>query len=319
MTTAASKSAIVATGLRKSYGEKVVLDGIDLDIPEGTIFALLGPNGAGKTTAVQILSTYIGADGGEVRVAGHDLARDPDAVRAAIGVTGQFSAVDKLLTGEENLILMADLHHIGRHKGRARAAELLKRFDLVEAGRNMLATYSGGMRRRLDLAMTLIGDPRIIFLDEPTTGLDPRSRHTMWQIIRDLAASGVTIFLTTQHLEEADQLANRIAVLDKGKLVAEGTADELKRLVPGGHIRLQFADSDGLASAARILGDVSRDDDALTLKIPTDGDVRSLRVLLERLDHENIEVDGLTVHTPDLDDVYYALTGHPVTEKDPAP
>jgi ABC-2 type transport system ATP-binding protein len=311
-------SAIVAIGLRKSYGEKVVLDGIDLDIPEGMVFALLGPNGAGKTTAVQILSTYVSADGGEVRVAGHDVAREPDAVRAAIGVTGQFSAVDKLLTGEENLMLMADLHHLGRREGRQRAAELLKQFDLVEAGRNNVSTYSGGMRRRLDLAMTLIGNPRIIFLDEPTTGLDPRSRHTMWQIIRDLAATGVTIFLTTQYLEEADQLANRIAVLDHGKLVAEGTPQELKRLIPGGHIRLQFADSTVLASAARIFGDVSRDDDALTLQISTDGGVQSLRALLDRLEQENLEVSALTVHTPDLDDVYFALTGHPVTEKEPA-
>jgi ABC-2 type transport system ATP-binding protein len=319
MTKGTSNSAIVATGLRKSYGEKVVLDGIDLDIPAGTIFALLGPNGAGKTTAVQILSTYIGADGGDVRVDGHDPARDPDAVRAAIGVTGQFSAVDKLLTGEENLILMADLHHLGRREGRERAAELLKRFDLVEAGPNMLAIYSGGMRRRLDLAMTLIGDPRIIFLDEPTTGLDPRSRRTMWQIIRDLAAAGVTIFLTTQYLEEADELADQIAVLDKGRIVAEGTAEELKRLVPGGHIRLQFGDSAQLARAAGIVGEASRDDEALTLDVPADGGVRSLRGLLEQLDRENIEVDGLTVHTPDLDDVYLALTGHPTIEKDSTP
>jgi ABC-2 type transport system ATP-binding protein len=318
MTAASSSSAIVATGLSKSYGDKVVLDGIDLDVPEGTIYALLGPNGAGKTTAVQILSTYIGADHGEVRVAGYDLARDPDAVRAAIGVTGQFSAVDKLLTGEENLILMADLHHLGKLEGRARAAELLERFGLAEAGSNSLATYSGGMRRRLDLAMTLIGNPRIIFLDEPTTGLDPRSRHTMWQIIRDLAAGGVTIFLTTQYLEEADELANRIAVLDQGKLVAEGTADELKRLIPGGHVQLQFADSAALAAAAGILGEVARDDDALTLQVPSDGSVRSLRGLLDQLDRANLEVDGLTVHTPDLDDVFFALTGHPTSEKDAA-
>jgi ABC-2 type transport system ATP-binding protein len=319
MTSATSSSAIVATGLRKSYGEKVVLDGIDLDIPEGSIFALLGPNGAGKTTAVQILSTYIGADGGDVRVAGHDVARDPDAVRAAIGVTGQFSAVDNLLTGEENLILMADLHHLGKREGRKRASELLRRFDLVEAGAKILSTYSGGMRRRLDLAMTLIGDPRIIFLDEPTTGLDPRSRRTMWHIIRELAAGGVTIFLTTQYLEEADELANRIAVLDKGKLVAEGTADELKRLIPGGYVQLQFADDAGLSAAASILGEVSRDDVALTLEIPTDGGVRSLRALLEQVDNKNIEVANLVVHTPDLDDVFFALTGHPVTEKEPGP
>ncbi len=316
MTTTPSQSAISAIGLRKSYGDKIVLDGINLNVPEGTVFSLLGPNGAGKTTMVQILSTLIAADGGEVRVAGHDLARDPDAVRAAIGVTGQFSAVDTLLTGEENLILMADLHHLGRDEGRRRAAELLDRFDLVEAGKKMPATYSGGMRRRLDLAMTLVGDPRIIFLDEPTTGLDPRGRHTMWQIIRDLVADGITIFLTTQYLDEADELADRIAVLDQGKLVAEGTADELKRRVPGAHIRLQFADSAGLESAARTLGEFSRDDDALTLQVPSDGGVRSLRDLLDRLDDAAIEIDGLSVHTPDLDDVFFALTGHPTTEKE---
>jgi ABC-2 type transport system ATP-binding protein len=227
------RSAIAATGVRKSFGDHLVLDGVDLAVAEGTIFALVGPNGAGKTTIVQILSTLIRADAGEVRVAGHDLADDPDAVRAAIGVTGQFSAVDNLLTGRENLILMADLHHLGRAEGRRRAAELLERFDLTDAATRPAATYSGGMRRRLDLAMTLVGDPRIIFLDEPTTGLDPRSRRTMWQIIRDLVARGVTIFLTTQYLEEADELADRIAVLDRGTLVAEGTAAELKRLVPG--------------------------------------------------------------------------------------
>jgi ABC-2 type transport system ATP-binding protein len=232
-----TRAAIAATGLRKSFGDHVVLDGVDLDVAEGTIFALLGPNGAGKTTIVQILSTLIGADAGELSVAGHDLARDPDAVRAAIGVTGQFSAVDNLLTGRENLILMADLHHLSRVEGRRRAAALLDRFDLADAATKPAATYSGGMRRRLDLAMTLVGDPRLIFLDEPTTGLDPRSRYTMWEIIRELVAGGVTVLLTTQNLEEADQLADMIAVLDDGRLVAQGTADELKQLVPAGHGR----------------------------------------------------------------------------------
>jgi ABC-2 type transport system ATP-binding protein len=313
-----SRSAIVARELRKSFGDKVVLDGIDLDVAEGTIFSLLGPNGAGKTTTVQILSTLIGADGGAVHVAGHDLAQQPDAVRTAIGVTGQFSAVDGLLTGEENLILMADLHHLGRSEGRRRSADLLARFDLLEAAKKTAATYSGGMRRRLDLAMTLVGDPRVIFLDEPTTGLDPRSRRVMWQIIRQLAAGGVTIFLTTQYLDEADELADRIAVLDQGRLVAEGTAEELKRRVPGGHIRLRFADAAGLDAAARTLSGLSRDDDALALQIPSDGSVRSLRALLDRLDDALIEVDELSVHTPDLDDVFFALTGHPATEKEPA-
>lgn len=230
---APARPAIAATGLRKSFDEHVVLDGIDLDVAEGTVFALLGPNGAGKTTMVQIFSTLIGADAGEVRIAGHDLALDPGAVRAAIGVTGQFSAVDDLLTGQENMILMADLHHLGRDEGRRRTAELLERFDLTDAAHRSANTYSGGMRRRLDLAMTLINTPRLIFLDEPTTGLDPRSRHTMWEIIRGLVTDGVTIFLTTQYLEEADQLADRIALLDDGRLVAEGSSEELKRLVPG--------------------------------------------------------------------------------------
>ena len=306
---------IETRGLCKSFGDHVVLDGIDLDVADGTIFALLGPNGAGKTTTVQILSTLIRADSGQVRVAGHDLLREPDAVRAAIGVTGQFSAVDNLLTGEENLLLMADLHHLGRSEGRKRAAELLERFELVDAARMLPATYSGGMRRRLDLAMTLVGNPRIIFLDEPTTGLDPRSRHTMWQIIRDLVARGITILLTTQYLEEADQLADRIAVLDRGKLVAQGTPDELKRRIPGGHIRLQFADVNGLELAARNLGEVERDEDALTLQVPSDGNVRSIKALLDRLDNEAIVVDDLSIHTPNLDDVFFALTDHSTLQK----
>ncbi len=306
---------IETRGLCKAFGKHVVLDGIDLDVAEGTIFALLGPNGAGKTTAVQILSTLLRADRGEVRIAGHDLGRSPDAVRAAIGVTGQFSAIDSMLTGEENLLLMADLHHLGRAKGRRRVAELLERFDLVDAAKKLPATYSGGMRRRLDLAMTLVGDPRLIFLDEPTTGLDPRSRHMMWQIVRDLVASGVTIFLTTQYLDEADELADRIAVLDRGKLVAEGTPDELKRLIPGGHIRLQFADARGLEAAARALGEVVRDDEALALQVPNDGSVRSIKALLDRLDGELISVNDLSLHTPDLDDVFFALTSHSDTQK----
>jgi len=313
---APARSAISATGLRKSFGDHLVLDGVDLDVAEGTIFALLGPNGAGKTTMVQILSTLIGADAGEMRIAGHDLARDPDGVRAAIGVTGQFSAVDGILNGRENLILMADLHHLGREKGRRRADELLERFDLTEAADRPASTYSGGMRRRLDLAMTLVNTPSVIFLDEPTTGLDPRSRHTMWTIIRDLVAEGVTIFLTTQYLEEADQLADRIAVLDHGGLIAEGTADELKRLVPGGHIRVEFADPEGLDSAARILGDSARGDESLVLNVPSDGSVASLRTLLARLDAESIAVAGVTVNTPDLDDVFLALTGNDDTEQE---
>jgi ABC-2 type transport system ATP-binding protein len=264
MTISPSRPAIRATGLRKSFGDKLVLDGIDLDVPEGTVFSLLGPN------------------------------------------------------GEENLLLMADLRHLDRREGRRRAAELLDRFDLTEAARNRAATYSGGMRRRLDLAMGLVGDPRILFLDEPTTGLDPRSRRTMWQIIRDLVAGGVTIFLTTQYLEEADELADRIALLDHGRLVAEGTPDELKRRIPGGHISLRFAYPDELDAAARMLGEALRNDEALTLQVPSDGGVKSLRALLNRLDDASVEVESLSVHTPDLDDVFLTLTGQPVKEKEAA-
>jgi ABC-2 type transport system ATP-binding protein len=303
--------AIAANGLRKSYGDKVVLDGVDLTVPEGTIFALLGPNGAGKTTAVKILSTLISPDpgSGDIHIGGHDLAADPQAVRAAIGVTGQFSAVDGLISGEENVLLMADLHHLPKREGRRIVAGLLERFDLTEAAKKPASTYSGGMKRRLDLAMTLVGDPRVIFLDEPTTGLDPRSRHNMWQIIRELVSDGATVFLTTQYLEEADELADRIAVLNDGKIAAEGTVEELKRLVPGGHVRLRFEDPAAYERAAGALHGTVRDDQALTLQIPSDGTQRELRAILERLDAAEVQADTLTVHTPDLDDVFFALTG----------
>jgi ABC-2 type transport system ATP-binding protein len=307
-------AAISARGLCKSYGDHVVLDGLDLDVPQGTVFALLGPNGAGKTTTVEILSTLVPASGGEAFVAGHSIDRDGDGVRAAIGVTGQFSAVDNLLTARENLILMADLNHLGRGEGRRRAAELLDRFELTEVAAQPVATFSGGMRRKLDLAMTLVGDPRVIFLGEPTTGLDPRSRRTMWEIIRGLVAEhGVTVLLTTQYLDEADRLADRIAVLDHGRLVAEGTPEELKRRIPGGHIRLRFADRPRLDAATALfdLVTVTRDDDTLTLQIPGDGSIGLLRGVLAMLDDASIEAETLSVHTPDLDDVFLSLTGRP--------
>ena len=231
MTSPIPRSAIAVAGLRKSFGDKVVLDGIDLQVAQRTIFALLGPNGAGKTTMVQILSTLIGADAGEMAVGGHDLARDPDAVREVIGVTGQFSAVDNLLTGEENLLLMADLRHLERAQGRRRSAELLERFDLAEAARKPAGTYSGGMRRRLDLAASLVGRPRVLYLDEPTTGLDPRARNDLWGVIRELTAGGVTVLLTTQYMEEADQLADDVVVIDRGRVAAVGTPDQLKTQV----------------------------------------------------------------------------------------
>ncbi|GAA2759345.1 ATP-binding cassette domain-containing protein [Actinopolymorpha rutila] len=305
-----TSSAIAVSGLRKSYKDKIVLDGIDLDVPAGTIFSLLGPNGAGKTTTVNVLTTLIRADSGTVRVAGHDVGTEARAVRAAIGVTGQFAAVDELLTGQENLQLMVDLSPVRAKEGRRIVTELLERFELVEAARKSVSTYSGGMRRKLDLAMTLVGNPRIIFLDEPTTGLDPRSRRTMWSIIRELVADGVTIFLTTQYLDEADQLADRIAVLDQGRLVAQGTPDELKRQLPGTHVRLRFATAEELEAAALILPDSTRDEEALTLRVPGDGGTRSLRALLDRLDEYSIGAEEFSVHTPDLDDVFLALTGH---------
>jgi ABC-2 type transport system ATP-binding protein len=311
---AMSNSAIAASGLRKAYGDKIVLDGIDLDVRAGTVFSLLGPNGAGKTTTVNVLTTLMKADSGTVRVAGHDVATGAKEVRAVIGVTGQFAAVDDLLTGEENLQLMADLHHLRAGDGKRMVASLLERFDLAESAQKMAAAYSGGMRRKLDLAMTLVTRPQIIFLDEPTTGLDPRSRRTMWTIIRELVADGVTVFLTTQYLEEADQLADQIAVLDQGHLVAQGTPDELKRQVPGGHVRLRFSDAAALHAAARVLNGSTVDDAALTLRVPGDGRVKSVRTLLDRLDEYSVDVAEFSVRTPDLDDVFLALTGHASTE-----
>jgi ABC-2 type transport system ATP-binding protein len=308
-----SNSAIAASGLRKAYGDKVVLDGIDLDVPAGTVFSLLGPNGAGKTTMVNVLTTLLRADGGTARVDGHDIAAETKAVRAAIGVTGQFAAVDELLTGQENLRLIADLRHVGAREGNRVIAGLLERFDLTDAAPKLVSTYSGGMRRKLDLAMTLVGNPRVIFLDEPTTGLDPRSRRTMWDIVRGLVADGTTVFLTTQYLEEADQLANRIAVLDHGRVVAQGTPAELKRQIPGSHVRLRFTSVRELDAAAAVLSGATRDEENLTLRVPGDGGVTALRALLNQLDAHAISAEELSVHTPDLDDVFLALTGRPDT------
>ena len=309
-------SAIAASGLRKAYKDKLVLDGIDLDVEKGTIFSLLGPNGAGKTTTVNVLTTLIRADGGTARVAGHDVATETKAVRAAIGVTGQFAAVDELLTGRENLQLMADLKRLGSGEAKRVVTGLLERFDLTESADKLASTYSGGMRRKLDLAMTLVDRPEIIFLDEPTNGLDPRSRRTMWDIIRELVADGVTIFLTTQYLEEADRLADRIAVLDEGHLVAQGTPAELKRQIPGSHVRLRFAGEHELDTVLRLLPGSARDDeDDLTLRVPSDGAAKSVRALLDQLDSHSIEVEEFSVHTPDLDDVFLALTGHASTKE----
>ena len=308
-----TSSAIAVSGLRKSYGDKVVLDGIDFEVAAGSVFSMLGPNGAGKTTTVNILTTLMKADTGTVRVGGHDVASGTKQVRSVIGVTGQFAAVDELLTGRENLQLVADLKRV--RPGEGLVDRLLERFDLVESARKMVATYSGGMRRKLDLAMTLVGSPQIIFLDEPTTGLDPRSRRTMWEIVRDLVAEGTTIFLTTQYLEEADQLADRIAVLDQGRIVAQGTAEELKRQVPGTHVRLRFTTLADLDTAGRILPGGAREEQELSLRVPSDGRSKSLRDMLDRLDEHAVNAEEFSVHTPDLDDVFLALTGHASTEE----
>jgi ABC-2 type transport system ATP-binding protein len=309
MTVRTGAPAIIAGEVCKSFGSHRVLDRVNLSADTGSVLALLGPNGAGKTTMVRILSTLIPADSGSVHIAGHDVVTDADGVRAVIGVTGQFSAVDNLLTGTENLQLMADLRHLGREAGKRRVAELLEQFELTDAAHKLLSTYSGGMRRRLDLAMTLVGQPQVIFLDEPTTGLDPRSRLTMWGIIRDLAAAGVTILLTTQYLEEADQLADRIVVLDEGRIVAEGTPVELKGRIPGGHIRLHFARPDQLQAATELLPAAASEQEQLVLQVPAGGNVDSLRELLNELHGAHIDVERLTIHTPDLDDVFFAVTG----------
>jgi ABC-2 type transport system ATP-binding protein len=299
--------AIEVAGLTKSYGDHTVLDGVDLTVREGTVYALLGPNGAGKTTIVTILATLLTADDGDVRVAGFDVRREPAGVRAAIGVTGQFSALDELLTGRENLRLMADLAHLDRTTATDSVTGLLERFDLVDAADRRTQTYSGGMKRRLDLAMTLLARPRVLFLDEPTAGLDPRSRRDLWGIVREQVADGVTVLLTTQYLEEADQLADRIGVLDGGRLVAEGTAAELKRRVPGGHVSVQFTDVSGLAAAAADHPGATADTDALTLQVPCDGSVPGLRRVLDGLDDDRVA--DLTIASADLDDVFLALTG----------
>lgn len=301
--------AIEAVGLAKSFGGQDALRGLDLAVPEGSVTALIGPNGSGKTTTVRILSTLLAPDAGRATVFGHDVAEEPEAVRAAIGVTGQFSAVDKFLTGRENLALMARLQHLPRSVALERTAGNLARFELTEAADRSVATYSGGMRRRLDLAMTLMGEPRIIFLDEPTTGLDPRGRQVLWRIIRELVADGATVLLTTQYLEEADRLADRVALIDRGALVAEGTPSELKKRAPGGRIRLHFVEEDALAAAVLEFGGAERIEDDLSLELASDRSVAGIRQVLDRLERRGITVESLSAQPPDLDDVFFALTG----------
>jgi ABC-2 type transport system ATP-binding protein len=298
-----------ATGIRKSFGSHLVLDDVDLAVETGSILALLGPNGAGKTTMVRILATLIRPDAGTAVVAGHDLLTDPIGVRRSISLTGQYAAVDDKLTGRENLEMMARLLHLPRRAARARAGELLAAFDLADAGDRRAATYSGGMKRRLDLAVSMIGRPRLVFLDEPTNGLDPRSREQLWGTVRDLAADGVTILLTTQYLEEADQLADAIVMLDRGRIVARGTADELKSDLGTEVVRLQFADAASCERAAGSVGAAPSGDRLHVLEIGTAGTAAEVHELLSRLDRAGTPPLKLSTHRPSLDDVFLSLTG----------
>nr|AIA15370.1 daunorubicin resistance ABC transporter, ATP-binding protein [uncultured bacterium] len=308
---AANKYVIEAQGLTKSYGSTKVLKGIDLKVERGTMLALLGPNGAGKTTTVRILSTLLAFESGTVTVEGHNVTTESDKVRAVIGLTGQSAAIDELLTGRENLVMMGRLYRLTVPSAKARAQELLEEFDLIDAAERPAKTYSGGMRRRLDLAVSLIATPPIIFLDEPTTGLDPRSRLAMWGIIKNLLAAGTSILLTTQYLEEADQLADRIVVIDDGKVIAEGTASELKSKVGKDRLELTFKDSRTLANAVKALGKKVIDADekefsATVIIKDTNADVRETLDVLAR---EKISIHAMTIHKPTLDDAFLSLTG----------
>ncbi|HET9975398.1 MAG TPA: ATP-binding cassette domain-containing protein [Streptosporangiaceae bacterium] len=304
--------AVEATGLAKSYQDVHVLSGVDLRVPAGTVFALLGPNGAGKTTTVRILATLVQADGGHALVAGFDVRKNRSEVRRSISLTGQFAALDEVQTGTENLRMMGRLSGLSRTDARQRAQELIEQFELTKAAGRRVATYSGGMRRRLDIAASLVARPSVIFLDEPSTGLDPQSRLAMWRVIEGLAASGVTIFLTTQYLEEAERLADRIAVLDAGTIIAEGTAAELKRKVAAQRLDITGVSRAAFEELISYLGPriVHQDDGSLTVGVPTEGDAAEVRALLDGADPGRDLIAGFTVHGATLDDVFLTLTGH---------
>lgn len=315
-----SDIAIEIKGLTKSFKNTPVLKGIDLSVERGTMLALLGPNGAGKTTTVKVLSTLITGDGGEAKVNGFDVIKEPDKVRGVIGLTGQYAAVDEYLSGRQNLEMMGQLYHLTSAQSRERAQELLEQFDLTDAAERDAKTYSGGMRRRLDLALSLVATPPIIFLDEPTTGLDPRSRIAMWSVIEKLMEEGTTILLTTQYLEEADQLADKIAVIDGGQVIAYGTADELKRQVGKERVEVMIAkENDFEQAAALITGEgIVKNAEERTVSISTDGSVREVKRILDALYEAHVEIDSMSVHKPTLDDVFLRLTGHEVTKEDEA-
>jgi ABC-2 type transport system ATP-binding protein len=310
---------IRASGVVKRYGKVLALDGLDLQVPQGTVLGLLGPNGAGKTTAVRILTTLLEPDEGAVEVAGLDVRAEPDRVRQRIGLSGQTAAIDEHLTGRENLDMVGRMYHLGRQRSRSRAAELLERFDLTEAGDRPAKGYSGGMRRRLDLAAALVAEPEVLFLDEPTTGLDPRSRAAMWETIADLVRGGSTVLLTTQYMEEADRLADDIVVIDRGRKIAQGTAEQLKRQIGGERIGMVLEDSADLAPAQTILAslavdEVQSDEQARLVSAGVAGGADDLRVVLQRLSEANIALIDIGLHRPTLDDVFLSLTGQHVEE-----